>query len=199
MGVASGQQPDAGWHRFHDKEGNEIEARAVSVSSDLKTVQIYRRDGRSFDLTVTRLSLDDQQYLREWILAESTNDASKARFRVSLNRKEKPLAKEKLSTPIREALWETSELSYGIEVTNQSSTSVANLQLEYAILMEDHVDVKPAPEPTDPDQAADEPDAVAQRWRAVPEGSVRYHKGKIPLPLLAFNRPHPLEIGTLVC
>ncbi|MCB1088852.1 MAG: hypothetical protein KDM63_17580, partial [Verrucomicrobiae bacterium] len=31
------------------------------------------------------------------------------------------------------------------------------------------------------------------------EGSVRYHKGKIPLPLLAFNRPHPLEIGTLVC
>jgi hypothetical protein len=191
--VAGQEISEAGWHHFHDKDGNEIEARTVALSPDLRSVQILRRDGRIFDLAVTRLSLDDQQHLREWFLAQSPADPARLRFEITINRREKLLKREKLVTPIREALWETTELSYEVSITSLSTEPIPGLRLEYALLMEDHIKVRV------PVNAADEDPADASpRWRSAPEGEIRYRRGTIDLPPLTFNRPIAADVGALV-
>ncbi len=52
---------------FTDKNGQQIEARIISVSGDQRQLNLERRDGRTFDLVITLLSLDDQQFLNEWL------------------------------------------------------------------------------------------------------------------------------------
>ncbi len=55
------------FREFTDKRGQQIEARVLSLSEDRQTLAMERRDGKTFELTVTLLSLDDQQFLRQWL------------------------------------------------------------------------------------------------------------------------------------
>ncbi len=195
--LASGDAGTDGsaWRVFRDKEGHEVEARIQSLSPDCRTVRISRRDGKLIDLVVTRLSLDDQQHLREWFFARPPADPATLRFRITAERRDRPKSREKLSNTIHEALWETSELSYGLSVTNLSNGPVPNLKLEYCLLLEDMIDILPKGDGTDSDVEEDE---AAPLWRANRAGEVRYVRGTIDLPLLTFNRPHTLETDALI-
>lgn len=186
---------EAPWHRFHDKEGHQIEARVVSLSPDWRQVQIERNDGLIFDLAITRLSLDDQQYLRNWILNRELPDPASLRFDLNFTRHETPVSKEKLSTPIEEALWEAHEIGYRVSITNLSRTPLARLRLEYCLLLEDAVEVRPMNPALIP---ALEVDEAMPRWRPRRNRPLNYHFGSLELPLLAFNRPHLLDTATLV-
>ena len=52
---------------FTDKRGQQIEARIISISDDRRQLNLVRQDGRSFELEITLLSLEDQQFLTEWL------------------------------------------------------------------------------------------------------------------------------------
>jgi len=52
---------------FTDKRGQQIEARIISISDDRRHLNLVRQDGRSFELAITLLSLDDQQFLNDWL------------------------------------------------------------------------------------------------------------------------------------
>jgi|GEM_PF-5048408 len=52
---------------FSDKLDRQIEAQAISISEDWSTVRIRTKEGQEFDLEATRLSLDDQQFLKDWL------------------------------------------------------------------------------------------------------------------------------------
>lgn len=194
---ASGE--DAGsddWRRFQDKEGNEIEARVVALSPDLRKVQILRRDGRSFDLPATRLSLDDQQHLRDWFLARQPEAPGRLRFDLVAEKRERSLAKERLQSALREAIWETTELSYDVRVTSMASAPVASLRLEYVLLLDDLVEVRArGQDSSDSDGPGNGP---APLWRSLPEGEMRYVRGQTDLPVLTFNRSHSVNVGALV-
>lgn len=74
-GVALGQEAgpaDAnGYHVFAVKESGArtLEARVQSISEDRKTVQLVPRSGSAptVSVEILRLSLESQQYLRDWM------------------------------------------------------------------------------------------------------------------------------------
>ena len=55
------------YRTFADKREQQIEARILSISEDHTKVKMERRDRRLYETPVTILSLDDQQFLREWM------------------------------------------------------------------------------------------------------------------------------------
>ncbi|MCB1063226.1 MAG: hypothetical protein KDN20_09930 [Verrucomicrobiae bacterium] len=67
------QAPTGGELRaFTDKQGRKLEAQVISVSTDRRMMKIAQPDGREFELEILKLSLDDQQYLKDWIATRST-------------------------------------------------------------------------------------------------------------------------------
>lgn len=52
---------------FTDKRDQQIEARILSISEDERSMTLERKDGNVFEMAITVLSLDDQQFLREWL------------------------------------------------------------------------------------------------------------------------------------
>ncbi|MEM7602924.1 MAG: RCC1 domain-containing protein, partial [Verrucomicrobiota bacterium] len=52
---------------FTDKRDQTIEARILSLSDDLSTMRLERTDGNIFETPITVLSLDDQQFIRDWM------------------------------------------------------------------------------------------------------------------------------------
>ena len=176
------------WHRFRDKDGNEINARILSLSPDWRQIRIEREDGQRFDFRVTRLSLDDQQYLRTWLLAQQAPDARDLRFNLTLEKREGEREKSKLKSAISEATWQSCEFGYALSVTSLAKIPVANLKLEYYLLMEDAVNVARTP----PE------DEATPRWRTNRNRPVRYQHGIVSLPLLTFNRDHEVDTKMLV-
>lgn len=61
--TALSQEEDE-FRKFTSSDGKAIEAKAVSLSAD--TIKIEMKNGRTFELPVTRLSLEDQQWIGEW-------------------------------------------------------------------------------------------------------------------------------------
>jgi len=66
VGSDLGPQPSE-FRAFTDKRGQQIEARILSISDDKRQLNLVRRDGRAFELAITLLSLDDQQFLNDWL------------------------------------------------------------------------------------------------------------------------------------
>ena len=56
-----------GLHLF--TEGNQIAANLLEVVDDRKTAKIRREDGIVFSLEIVLFSLDDQQYIKDWMEA----------------------------------------------------------------------------------------------------------------------------------
>ena len=52
---------------FRDKQNKEIEARVLSIADDLQSIRLEKRDGASYEISVTVLSLDDQQFVHDWL------------------------------------------------------------------------------------------------------------------------------------
>ena len=80
LATAANTPEPSGFHFFADKRGQQIEAQLVSIDPDRRNVQIRRRDGQLFDLQVTLLSLDDQQFVREWLFPKPDVPVGKLRI-----------------------------------------------------------------------------------------------------------------------
>ncbi len=52
-------------HTFTDKNGQQVTAILLSISSDRRKIKIRRGDGQEFELVINVLSLDDQQFIKE--------------------------------------------------------------------------------------------------------------------------------------
>ncbi|MEM9281954.1 MAG: hypothetical protein AAGA96_09020 [Verrucomicrobiota bacterium] len=55
------------FHAFKDKRDQQIDARILSISEDRRQLTIERRDGNVFRIAPTVLSLDDQQFIKDWL------------------------------------------------------------------------------------------------------------------------------------
>ncbi|MEM1442650.1 MAG: hypothetical protein AAGF67_09925 [Verrucomicrobiota bacterium] len=61
---------------FTDKRDLQIEARILSISEDQKTMKLQRQDGNVFETAITILSLDDQQFIKQWLYPEENGELS---------------------------------------------------------------------------------------------------------------------------
>ena len=76
---AEAERPASEYRKFTDKRGQQVDARIVTVSDDLSVLNLEGKDGRTFELPITALSLDDQQFLREWLYPSTAKSAGEVK------------------------------------------------------------------------------------------------------------------------
>lgn len=142
MGLADGKGQEASeemagigaFHSFTDKQGRNLKARVVSVASDRKSMVIADESGATFPLEITKLSLDDQQYLKKWIATQPM--LSNFRLRVDI---EKISAKTSERVKSGNYRMVSEYPAYRIKVTNLSRDSLENAVVEYYIVKREKV------------------------------------------------------------
>lgn len=65
--VAEVEREPSEFRLFHDKQKKGLEARIVSITDDHRNIRLEKKDGASYEFAVTVLSLDDQQFIRDWL------------------------------------------------------------------------------------------------------------------------------------
>jgi len=123
------------YHAFTDKKGQAIEAAMLSVSQNMKTAKIRRKDNREFDLPIVSLILDDQQYIKEWlkenpIKTEHNLDVSFVKHQEDSIR---------IDVPNYEYKYITDPINYEIIIKNRSRDDLIGASIEYYIIVEQGV------------------------------------------------------------
>ncbi len=73
----------SGYHLFTDKKDQQIDARILSITDELNQIRIERKDGEIFEIAPTVLSLDDQQFIRNWLYSKpDPTTATRGRIKV---------------------------------------------------------------------------------------------------------------------
>ena len=83
-------------HEFTDKKGTKILATLLRVSEDRRMMSIRREDGQEFESEINVLSLDDQQYIKDWMKTASPS-AMMTDYRLELELSKKAGRTSKLS------------------------------------------------------------------------------------------------------
>ncbi len=163
------------YRNFTNKEGKQIEARIMSVSTDRKTVKIAQRDGREFDLEIVLLSLDDQQVLREWLLTRPA--AADVRLEVAIDKISERSSKRERD---RQGYYRftTEYPQYRVTMTNLDRATVIKPVLEYCVLHRERLSIL---------YSEDLRDWVYSTIGG-DDGRVMKTQGKIELEDLVFNR-----------
>ncbi|MEM6915263.1 MAG: hypothetical protein AAF491_01760 [Verrucomicrobiota bacterium] len=100
--LARGMEPSE-YRLFTDKRDLQIEARILSISEDQRTMQLQRKDGNVFEMAITVLSLEDQQFIQQWLRpAEDPSAFSLAVFGQLPGGKELPVEEIKGLQDVRE-------------------------------------------------------------------------------------------------
>ncbi len=169
---------DAGsgeFRQFTNKEGRMIEARILGISPDRKTLTIGQRDGREFELEIVLLSLDDQQFLRQWI----ANRPATADYRLEVAI-DKILEKSTEKRRDRGGFYRFSSEypQYRITVTNLSRETVPGPVVEYCLLYREKVSIRYDEEERDWEFSSFSLDG----------GKLNTVRAEIPLEDLVYNR-----------
>ena len=172
---------------FTNKQGQEIEARVVSLGGSMRTVSIERPDGRRFDIEIISLSLDDQQFLKDWLKDRPAIDPKSLSIRIQAEAALTEVSRERFEDRIYGGSGTQNQLAYRFSIINQSRHPLVNLRLEYVLLLHDLVSIRPS----DPD----EPDSV--RWRVREQGPVVYRTGEKTLASLKYNTVEELLTESL--
>lgn len=125
-------QQTAEYRQFKDKQGRTLDAQPVSVSPDRKTLKLRLRDGKDVDLEIVLLSLDDQQFLREWVATQPM--VSDFRLQVAIEKVSAKPSERRRTTYYK---LNTESPAYRIRVTNLSRETLAGAELEYFLLTEE--------------------------------------------------------------
>jgi hypothetical protein len=132
-------------HAFTDKKGNAIEAALLSVSPDMKLAKIRRADNREFELPILNLSLDDQQYVKNWL--KKNPGVMKYNFDITFDSnfertKYVPGPKGRYNLKFI-----TEETRFDIKIKNVTRATLTGLTLEYYIIIEHSVYTGPYNDP----------------------------------------------------
>lgn len=127
---------------FTDKRGQKIEARLLRVSEDRKLMHIVRGDGVEFDTEINLLSLDDQQYIKDWMMKETGKAAPLVPMAVPAGgyRLDVSIARTNGgSTDRGDGVYkfETKETLYRITIRNLSRLDLEGARVEFAIVWRD--------------------------------------------------------------
>lgn len=123
------------YHAFNDKKGQAIEAALLSVSQDMKTAKIRRKDKREFDLPIVNLSLDDQQYIKDWL----KENPIKKDYNLDVSFVKHQEDSIRVDVPNYDLRWVTDPINYEIIIKNRSRADLIGASIEYFIIVEQGV------------------------------------------------------------
>lgn len=129
-------------HLFTDKKGNQITAKVLGIADDQLTAKIRRTDGIEFSPEIVLFSLDDQQYIKDWMKADKAAVASgltesEFHLEVEIDRKDEGTAKYAKGT----LGLESTPHFFEVKVSNTSRETLVGAVVEYVILWEESITV----------------------------------------------------------
>ncbi len=170
--------PASADHRtFTNKQGVKIEAKIIAVGGSMRTVSIERPDGRRFEIEIIGLSLDDQQFLKEWLDQQPTPVPASLSIRIEAAATFTELSRERFDDRIYGGSGTHNEFQYQFSILHQGRQPLVGVRLEYVLMLHDLVSIRPT--------ADDESETV--RWRGRDQGPVVYRSGSIPLEPMKYN------------
>ena len=134
-------------HEFTGKSGQKLVAKVLAVSADRRQMRILRQDGMEFDTEIVIFSLDDQQYVKDWMKANASGASASSplgvmaagvfRLEVAITR----IAGK--SEKHRSDLYTMEEKDnlFRINVRNLSRETLEGAKLEYAMVWKDSVTI----------------------------------------------------------
>lgn len=134
-------------HEFTGKTGQKLVAKVLGVSEDRRQMRIRRQDGMEFDTEIVIFSLDDQQYVKDWMKANASGAAAvpsigamaSGAFRLEVAITRVPGKSEKHRSD--SYTMEEKESLFRINVRNLSRETLTGAKLEYAVVWKDSVTV----------------------------------------------------------
>ena len=123
------------FHTFTNKEGKEIEAQLVSITPDLKRANIKIKGRNEVPVEIVTLSLDDQQYLKNWLKKNPIKQTYNLDFTFTKNIAEI----EKVPVPNYDLKFVTEKTNFKIEIKNRTRVNLTGATLEYYIITEHSV------------------------------------------------------------
>lgn len=177
------QGSDGELHEFTDKTGKKILAELLAVSEDRRTMRIRREDGQVFQSEIVALSLDDQQFIKDWMESRPDDAAimpAEIDYRLEMEIAKKALGTERHT--YRSYDLEQKMQNFAITVTNLSRDSLSGAQVEYVIVWANALDVY-----------LDEDGEWTARFSSsndfdISQAEVAAISGILPLEEVAFNR-----------
>jgi hypothetical protein len=170
-------------HLFTDKKGNQITANLLKIAEDRRTAKIRREDGIEFSLEIVLFSLDDQQYIKDWMAVDkiaSSNQPKASEFHLDIKVVHKESASAKHSNGSLEL--ESKPHFFDVSISNTSRETLEGAVLEYAIVWEEAVSVH-----EDEDNGGWDYTSTSSGDAGSGDRLVRLQRS-VPLEVLAFNR-----------
>ncbi|MEX2578234.1 MAG: hypothetical protein WD342_04185 [Verrucomicrobiales bacterium] len=180
LAATHGRGQETEFHEFTDKKGQTVRAVLLDVGEDRREMKIRREDGAEFETVINELSLDDQQYIKNWL----QNRPDKTDYRLDIAIDRKPSGSESSSSGSLK--FETKLSHFAIAVTNLSRDTLESAILEYVIVWDERVGIS---ETNDGDVTYSSP-------REDTPPAVRVH-GQEPLEAVPFNREAVHETETV--
>jgi hypothetical protein len=178
--VSSQESPD--FHQFTDKKGQTVSAMLLEVSPDRQQMKIRREDGQEFETVINLLSLDDQQYVKDWMKKAPMTAAAQAEFRLDVVLTRQTGSVEKRSeSSIR---LESRPSTFRVALRNLSRDSLEGARLEYALVWEDRTTIYQTEAETWTYTSGSDEDGASHRVKKT---------GKFDLEPLRFNGEATLE------
>lgn len=181
-------EAEAAFRVFTNKEGKTLDARIVSVEPDRKTLRIALRDGKEVSLPIVLLSLDDQQFLKEWLGDRPIS--SPFRVQVDVEKVAARPADRRRSFSYR---LNTDHVAYRIRLKNLSRETMVAPVVEYFVLTEETIRIY---------VDSDDGDWTFSGGGGGESTPVSVHE-VTTLPDLAYNRDHelttsPVEVDQVI-
>jgi hypothetical protein len=170
-------------HQFTDKKGQKISAMLIGVSTDRQQMKIRREDGQEFETVINLLSLDDQQYVKDWMKkTPMTETAAKSDFRLNVVMTRQTASVEKHTEDY--LVLEGRPTTFRIAVRNLSRESLEGARLEYSLVWEDRTTIYQNEDKTWSYSAASDEGGASHRVKQT---------GEIKLDSLRFNGEATVE------
>lgn len=187
------------YHTFTDKKGQAIEAALLSVTADQSKAIIERKDGRDFELPILTLSLDDQQFIKDWLKTTSSHPDFNLEITVTKHLENS----ERLTVPNYQMKWLTEHTAMEIKIRNLSRADLKGASVEYYTLIEQGVHAysrNPGPKaqrgPDEwwyPNEVGESPGRNKNKGKALSEKPLWLIHGTAKLQDLAYNHEASLQ------
>ena len=127
------------YHTFTNKKGQKIEAQLMSITPDKKRAYIRKKGSREVPVEIVTLSLDDQQYLKNWL----RDNPIKLEFNLDVSFNKHQLGTDRQPVPNYNVTWATNNTNMEIKVQNKSREKLTGATIEYYIIIEQGINVNP--------------------------------------------------------
>ncbi len=122
---------------FTDAQGRRIEAELVSHSGSTVVID---RGGKEFAVEVTMFSIDDQNYIRNWI--KENPDAVNYEFNYYVDLEKLKVSQQDADGGASEDKLKTIPYNYEMIVFNKGISPAEDIEIRYEIYIEDFVDIR---------------------------------------------------------